>query len=272
MNEQVEQVQEETAAPMPNGLMDGVKSEETEAANEEELSAPHLEEGEEEAKEAEPLERPDWFPEKFWNEEDGFELEKMTKSYESLEKAFSQGKHKAPKDYDTKVLDDAGFQKEDPMVDAYLGWAKKFGVNQAAFDELAGTIAEIGGENTAQIQQDYETEIKALGQNANEIIQSNVNWSDGLLRKGVITESQRAEINIWGGTAEGQRLLQTMRSLTGDMTQMPTIAVSDEALSESDFQAEIDSMMADPRYGSDPKFSNDVARKIYRRRGESFPG
>ena len=271
MNEQVETTEPEVAA-VSNGLMDGFKGTEKEAQDEADISVPHLEAAEEEAVETkEALERPDWFPEKFWNE-DGFELEKMTKSYEELEKAFTQGKHKAPEKFDTKVLDDAGFSSEDPIVDAYLGWAKKFGLNQVAFDELAGTIAEIGGENTAQIQNDYETELKSLGKNANEIIQSNVNWSDGLLRKGVITDAQREEMNSWGGTAEGQRLLQTVRSLTGDMTPLPNIAVSEAAMTDSDFQDEIDTMMADPRYGSDAKFSNDVARKIYKRRGESFPG
>ena len=224
MNEQVETTEPEVAA-VPNGLMDGFKGTEKEVQDEADIAVPHLEAAEEEAVETkEALERPDWFPEKFWNE-DGFELEKMTKSYEELEKAFTQGKHKAPEKFDTKVLDDAGFSSEDPIVDAYLGWAKKFGLNQVAFDELAGT-----------------------------------------------TDAQREEMNSWGGTAEGQRLLQTVRSLTGDMTPLPNIAVSEAAMTDSDFQDEIDTMMADPRYGSDAKFSNDVARKIYKRRGESFPG
>jgi len=272
MNAQAETKEAEATTAMPNGLMGSVAGSEQIVEDEAEVVVPHLDpEAEEVVETKEALERPDWFPEKFWNE-DGFELEKMTKSYEELEKAFTQGKHKAPEKFDTKVLDDAGFSNEDPIVDAYLGWAKKFGLNQVAFDELATSIASIGGETNQQIQNDYETELKSLGKNANEIIQSNVNWSDGLLRKGVITDAQREEMNSWGGTAEGQRLLQTVRSLTGDMTPLPNIAVSEAAMTDSDFQDEIDTMMADPRYGSDAKFSNDVDSKIYKRRGESFPG
>ena len=38
----------------------------------------------------EPFERPDYYPEKFWDE-DGPDVEKLAKSYAELEKAFKQG-------------------------------------------------------------------------------------------------------------------------------------------------------------------------------------
>lgn len=48
--------------------------------------------------------RPDWYPEKFWNEDDGPDLENLVKSYSELQKKFSQGKHKAPEEYDESVF------------------------------------------------------------------------------------------------------------------------------------------------------------------------
>ena len=48
--------------------------------------------------------RPDWYPEKFWNEEEGPDLENLVKSYNELQKKFSQGKHKAPEEYDGAVF------------------------------------------------------------------------------------------------------------------------------------------------------------------------
>ena len=40
-----------------------------------------------------PLERPDYYPAKFWDE-DGPDVEKLAKSYAELEKKFKSGKHK----------------------------------------------------------------------------------------------------------------------------------------------------------------------------------
>ena len=50
------------------------------------------------------LVKPEWLPDKFWSEENGIDNEKMAKSYVDLEKKFSRGEHKAPKEYDTKFL------------------------------------------------------------------------------------------------------------------------------------------------------------------------
>ena len=51
--------------------------------------------------------RPDWYPEKFWNDDDGPDLENLVKSYSELQKKFSQGKHKAPEAYDDSLFKDA---------------------------------------------------------------------------------------------------------------------------------------------------------------------
>jgi len=58
------------------------------------------------AKEDEEIElaRPEWYPEKFWNDDDGPDLENLVKSYNELQKKFSQGKHKAPENYDTSIF------------------------------------------------------------------------------------------------------------------------------------------------------------------------
>ena len=65
---------------------------------------------EDQPSEEETFERPDFIPEKFWDEKEGQDLEKIMKSYDNLEKQFSQGKHKAPKEYDTEVLTEAGLR------------------------------------------------------------------------------------------------------------------------------------------------------------------
>src|SRR6056300_294775 len=89
------------------------------------------------------FERPEWYPEKFWNEDDGPDLENLVKSYNELQKKFSQGKHKAPDKYDTAIFEEAGIGDDDPLYSVYKDWAKENGVSQAAFEQLAGTFIEM---------------------------------------------------------------------------------------------------------------------------------
>ena len=64
-------------------------------------------ESQEDVSDNEPLDRPDYYPEKFWDE-DGPDVEKLAKSYAELEKKFKSGKHKAPEQYDVSALADQG--------------------------------------------------------------------------------------------------------------------------------------------------------------------
>jgi len=244
----------ETETPEPSSLMEGVSSSEPESETTDE-AMPHLAADEKPPKE----ERPAWLDDKFAKPED------LAKSYDELQKKFSQGKHKAPDEYSTDVLTEAGYELDDPMVDTYLGWAKKYGVNQEAFDELAGSITRMNGDNAAANQADYEAEHTALGPNANEIIKSNVTWADGLVRKGIVSEDERAELNSWGGNAIGQRLMQKVRTMTGDMSKIPLAPVAEDQLSDSDFGVEMQSRMADPRYQSDPAYRQKVENEFNKR-------
>ena len=232
----------------PDGLMASVAGEPEQQASDEEM--PHRAEDEQPAKE----ERPEWLDAKFATAED------LAKSYDELQKKFSQGKHKAPDEYSTDVLTDAGYQMDDPIVDTYMGWAKKYGVNQEAFDELAGAITSMSGEREQQVEFDLKAEREALGPNADAIIKSNVQWADGLMRKGVVSDAERNEINIWGGSAVGQRLMQKVRQMSGDMSKIPVAPVAEESMSQADFEADISSKMADKRYGNDPAFTRSVEK------------
>jgi hypothetical protein len=248
------------------GLMNGVESDAVQETTEEQ-QLEHRADVETEDEDDEVYERPDWFPEKFWDETEGPDLENLTKSYQELQKQFSQGKHKAPDEYDLSTLSEAGYTDDDPVISAYSDWAKKYGINQVAFDELASQITEMAGSEQAETKLNIEKERKALGQNADAIIQSNVNWADSLLRKGVISEELREELNIWGGSAAGQQLLVTMREMTGDMTKIPVMDVAESSMSENDFKASMQSKMADPRYGSDPAYRQQIEKEFLLRYG-----
>ena len=165
------------------------------------------------------------------------------------------------------MLTAAGYDMQDPLVQTYGGWAAKYGINQAAFSELAGSISELAMENGAQMEVDTEAERKALGNNADAIIKSNVDWADGLTRKGIISDAEREEINIWGGTAVGQRLMQKVRQMTGDLSRIPIADVAEAGESDEDFKARMSSMMSDNKYGSDPAYTRSVEAEFNKRYG-----
>ena len=264
-NPEAEGITEQAA---PDGLMASVALEDDKALEEGETIEHRAdEEVEGEPTEEETFERPDFIPEKFWDDKEGPDLEKMMKSYDELQKQFSQGKHKAPKEYNTEVLTEAGYESNDPVVSTYLDWAQKYGVNQAAFDELASSITGMAGEDMAAVQLDLKQEREALGPNADEILKSNINWADGLERKGIISDAERAELNIWGGSAVGQRLMQKVRSMTGDMSKIPVADVAEAGVSEDDFKRSMQSKMNDSRYGNDPAFTRQVEKEFEQRYG-----
>lgn len=259
-----EPVEQEQQQPEPQGLMEQARQDNpvSHETNEQPGDIPHLE-PEEDAEPDGPYERPDWMPEKFWDD-DGPDLEKMAESYNNLEKQFSQGKHKAPQDgkYDTEFLGDSVAQ-DDQLLTFFTGWAKDNGISQAAFESLAGQVVEMGQSSAEEETTSLAQEKKMLGDNADEIIKSNLTWADGLLNKGIISKDELNEIDIWGGTAVGARLLQKVRAMTGENVTIPTTtAYSAEKEGEDDFKSRINGMMADPRYGTDPSYTRAVEKEF----------
>lgn len=239
----------EAEAPAPDSLMASVQVEEPAG---DDADIPHLVEDEKPAK----AERPEWLDEKFGTAQD------LQKSYHELQKKFREGKHKAPEEYDMAVLTEANFTADDPVVSFYTDWAKKYNVNQQAFDELAGAITQIGGDNEAQIEIDIAKERAALGPNADAIINSNIQWADGWQRKGVFSEQERNKINSWGDDAIGQLLLQKIQNMNGSMAKIPLAPVAEDQMSEVDFQNYLQSKVGDPRWNADPSFRLPIEKEV----------
>jgi hypothetical protein len=135
----------------------------------------------------EPLERPDWWPENFWKKEDNEpDLEAIAKSWTDMRKIVSQGKHKAPADgkYDTAIFGDN--PDNNPLAAPVLEWAKDHGISQAAFDALVTRVNDVASElQPASSQIDPAAEMKALGPNAQAMVNGMVNWARGMVNKGV---------------------------------------------------------------------------------------
>jgi hypothetical protein len=203
-----------------------------------------------------PLERPDYWPEKFWvkdkNEPD---LEGLAKSYSELEKKFRAGKHKAPEGgkYDTSVLGED--ISDDPLASAYVGWAAKYGLSQEAFDEMASQFGEIMGAQSEMTQQSAERERALLGPKADAIIQGHAQWARGLVQKGIWSADDFEEFKVWGGTAKGLNALTKLREAYEG--RVPVESVPLEGAPSKD---ELYEMVGRPEYKTDPQYRRKVEK------------
>ncbi len=208
------------------------------------------------------LKKPEYLPEEYWDEKTGANLEKLMgefdkqkTSYNELRKKMSQGKHKAPEKYTWENLGEV--DADDPLLAVYTDWAKENGISQEAFDKLGQAFTEIQNNYAQDAQLDLDKERQLLGKNANEIINSNVEWGRGLVAKGIFTEADYEELEILGGTAKGQRIIQKIRGLTGEK-EIPVASIEGEAPD----QEELMMMVQDARYQNDPTYRKKV-EKMY---------
>ena len=250
------------------GLLDGATPETEEASNEEnpqKVEIDHRDPDEVKAKEEfatnqeeddEPLERPDWWPENFWkSEEDAPDLEGIAKSWMDLRKQISQGKHKAPADgnYDLSAFGET--PEDDPLRSHVVTWAAKYGVSQAALDDLVGEVVQNNMLAAEAQQVNLDQERKALGPNADARINGIVKWASGLVNKGVWGEDDFEEFKVMGGTAKGIAALEKLRASYEGRVPVETTPVEGAPSKDELYQ-----MVADPRYNTDPTYRQKVER------------
>jgi hypothetical protein len=239
----------------PGLLTEALNAEAEQTTEGQEQSISHIQQ-DPNAEDDTPLERPDFWPEKFWvkdsNEPD---LEGIAKSYTELEKQFRSGKHKPPEDgkYSLDGLD--GLSEDDPVLQAYTGWASKYGLSQQAFTELASQIVEMGGNQAQQAQQTFKQELEALGPNANAIIKNMATWGQGLVQKGIWGKEDLSEFQIWGGTAAGIKALMKLRE-----TYEGRVPVQAAPSQESHSREELEAMVANPEYKTNPAYRAKVEK------------
>ena len=248
---QEQQTEEVVEEQQPSGLMAQEKQNmESEEANEEGINT-HQDEniGAEEEGEGEIYERPDWFPEKFWHEKDGPNIENMAKSLNSLEKKLGET---APSSYDVSEL---AVDPEDPVVKTFLEFGKEKQLSQKSVTGLINKVLELTGGMEQEAELDVQKEKEKIGPNAPEIIQSNIRWNEKLLKDGIFTQDDYNEIEMLGGTAEGIRVIQKLRGMIGEQ-EIPTISIPGSRPDKAELQA----MVADPKYATDPVYRQKVEK------------
>jgi hypothetical protein len=242
------------------GLLDNVSIENNEAVDTQAAEISHLQQPEDDG----PLERPDWWPENFWKKDEAEpDLEAMAKSWVDLRKQISQGKHKAPEDgnYDFSAFGET--PDDDPVRGHVATWAKDYGVSQAALDALVKPIIEMGGEQQQQVKFDAAAEKKQLGPNADTIIKGMTQWASGLVQKGIWGADDFEEFKIMGGTAKGIKALMKLRE-----TYEGHIPTQSAPIDGAPSKAELNQMVADPKYKTDPAYRQKVERLFHQVYGD----
>jgi hypothetical protein len=199
-------------------------------------------------------ERPEWWPENFWKGDEP-DLEGIAKSWKDMRKMVSQGKHKAPPEgkYDLSSFGDNG--EKLPMVPVFQKWAAENGISQTAFDSLAGELTTLAAEAMGQSKFDPVAEKKALGANADSVINGMVNWARGLVNKGVWSVDDFDEFKVMGGTSRGLKALMKLRETYEG--RIPTESMPIEGMPTDQ---ELQAMVGDPKYQTDASYRSKVEK------------
>ena len=201
-----------------------------------------------------PLERPDYYPAKFWDE-DGPDVEKLAKSYAELEKKFMSGKHKAPEQYDISSLADQGLDADDPTVAVYQDWAKENGISQDAFEDLAGRVLSMAKDEQESIQYDQRAEMEKLGSNASEKIQ----MTERILMKAPLNNSEREAIAYSLNNADSiNAFLKYHQAITNENIPIKPVVEQQEFTRE-----DLELAIADPRWKTDAAWRTKMERQWF---------
>lgn len=201
-------------------------------------------------------ERPEWMPDNFWTDEDGPDLEGMAKSYNEMRTKMSQGLHKAPKDgnYDISNLEEAGVTKDDEMLNDFVKYAKENGMSQDQFTLLTNMYMQHMGAQMEQSEVTLEAEMAKLGPKADKIIGGLNQWLGKYQTSGAMTEAEVNAITNAATNADFISAMNKIRSSYGEKT-IPDVNVQE---SQQYTRAELDAMVADPEYKSNPAFREKV--------------
>ena len=215
-------------------------------------------------KEVKELKRPEGLEDKFWDKKSGVKSEDLSMAYKELRDHISKGQHKAPKDgkYDNKVFEK--LDPEEPSVKIYNEWAKKHGLSQQAYDELAEKVISSSQHIEEQDKIDMEKEIEKLGPNATDRIKANGLWFNGLKNKGIFTEAEEDIFKIAAADATGQRFIEKVRNMIGDQVPHKLEPTGEELQSLEDIKAQIGSK----QYKEDPAFRAKVYASLKRATGK----
>ena len=150
-------------------------------------------------------------------------------------------------------LVEQGLDLEDPTVQAYQDWAKKYGVSQQAFEELAGNILAMTGEQEQAIQYNRQEEMKKLGERAQE----KISYLERHIMKAGLGDSERQALAMGLDNADAiNAMVKFIQGYTNE--NIPTQQVVDTGdMTREDLSTAI----RDPRWNNDPAWRTKMERQ-----------
>lgn len=173
--------------------------------------------------------REDWLPEKFKTKED------LVKSYSELEKTLKEKGKLAPDVYPEDTVKELGLDAEDEQVVAFNEFAKENNISE----ELHGKILKFAHESGLLSAPNYEEEMKALGKDADAILDTLHRFSETKL-----TTEEREVLESMTYTAPQVLLLNKMITLA-DKT-IPAKINSAPAEDAKSLQKQLNELLSDP--------------------------
>lgn len=249
---------DQTVEPGSSGLLDSVSVEDPNTpAQKQAVEIDHRPPDPTKAAAEDPLERPDYWPENFWNKDNNEpDLEGIAKSWRDLRAKISKGAHNVPADGKYDLAAFGGEESADnPIAGTLATWAKENGLSQAQFDDLATSLRSQAQEMMAGEMVDPAEEMKKLGPNAGAVVNGMVDWARGLVAKGVWSKDDFDEFKVMGGTARGLNALMKIRE-----AYEGRIPIESAPLDGTPSKDELYAMVADPKYNSDPAYRQKVER------------
>ena len=204
--------------------------------------------------------RPEYIPEKFWNQDTGeVNVESLSTSYNSLEKKLGQRTDeltkqirtdieqernaKVPEKYEIKmpeIPEDINMEvnEDQPLLQWWSETAKSMGLSQEQFNEGINQFVQ----NEIAGLPNIEQESQLLGDNAKDRIESADLWA-----KKHLSENAYSTIAKLSSTADGIKALEEIMALNKGsvMPQGQTAVEAKPSLGD------LRSMMKDPRYWKD---------------------
>jgi hypothetical protein len=193
-------------------------------------------------------ERPDWLPEKFKAPED------LVTSYKELESKFSE-RVNIPETYEVEVP--AGLEIPDTYYSAFKDAGLTNDQTQAMLNFYASTVApefvSVSRElELTKLSQSLDTDVAGATEEAKKILE----WANS-------SPNGESLVSLHGSTASGVMYLKAhMEKQLSDSRMDDLSGGTPAAYSDSMSAQEIDSMVQNPRYMTDPAYKAEVQRKM----------
>ena len=150
-------------------------------------------------------------------------------------------------------LVDRGLDLEDPSVQVYQEWAQKYGISQQAFEELAGGILELAGEQDEMMAYDRQEEMNKLGERAQEKIE----YLERHIKRASLNGAEQQALAAGLTSADSiNAMVKFIQGYTNEGIPTSPVVATPEMNVDDLRQA-----IADPRWQSDPVWRSNIEKQ-----------